>query len=280
MRLDNPLTRHFLLNHPADAARVLENLSADHCVAFLQDIDNEQAAQLFHFFMPGFAGRCLPLMSTELLNSCAQHALADVCRCLPALESAQQQAIMDRLLTRLARQVKGRLLYPIGTVGRYYSQNCPVLPVSLTSGEALEQLEQLDYDEGCQLNVVDDDHRLLGSIDLTRLLNAGRKSRLAQLLSRQKRPTVLISSQLLDIMDHPGWLNHRLLPVVDRNGVYMGELNYESLRMYGEDLSHPGQQREAFGSLLSLAGVYWLSVSWLLDCLLGGSDSDTKNRRR
>jgi len=156
MRLDNPLTEHFLINHPADAARVLENLPADYCVAFLQDLDDEQAARLFHFFMPGFAGRCLPLMSSELLNNCAQHALADVCRCLPALESAQQQVIMDRLLTRLARQVKGRLLFPIGTVGRYYSQSCPVLPVSLTSGEALAQLEQLDYDDGCQLNLVDD----------------------------------------------------------------------------------------------------------------------------
>jgi len=171
------------------------------------------------------------------------------------------------------------LLFPIGTVGRYYSQSCPVLPVSLTSGEALAQLEQLDYDDGCQLNLVDDDHRLLGSIDLSRLLTAGPESRLAQLLSRKKRPAVLISSPLLDIMDHPGWLNHRLLPVVDRNGIYMGELDYETLRKYGEDFSQPVQHREAFSSLLSLAGVYWLSVSWLLDCLLGASNNDHKKGR-
>jgi Mg/Co/Ni transporter MgtE len=276
MQADNPVTENFLLDHPVDASRVLENLPPQHCVAFFEDIDHQQAARLFHFFMPASGARCLPLMSADLLNDCAQHALADVCRCLPALSADQQQSVMDRLSSRLARQVSSRLRYPGGTVGRHYSQSCPVLPVSLTIGEALNQLEEASYEDGCQLNVVDDEHKLLGSIDLTRLVSANRKSRLGQLLSRQKRPHLLISSLLLDVTDHPGWLNHRLLPVVDRNGVYMGELDYETVRKYGQDVLHPEHNREAFSSLLSLAGVYWLSVSWLLDCLLGASDRDSK----
>ena len=278
MRANNILTENFLVKHPVDAARVLEKLSAQHCMAFLLEIDEQLAAQLYHYFMPTYAARCLPLMSAGLLDSCAQHALADVCRALPKLDAEQQRSILNKLSARLARQVKNRLSHPTASVGRYFTQNCPVLPASLTTNEALHQLEDMTYDEGCLLNVVDNEHRLLGSIDMARLLSAGRKELLGKLLSPQKRPQILISSLLLELDDHEGWLSHRLLPVVDRNGVYMGELDYETVKQYQREFDYPQHKIEAFGGLLSLAGIYWLSVSWLLECLLGSSDTTDKDK--
>ena len=272
MRADNPLTVHFLDNHPVDAARVLENLPVEHSVSFLEGIDDDTAARLVHFFMPSYAARCLMIMSTELLNHCTQQVLANVCRALTALQPEQQQSVIDRLSSRLARQVNSRLSYPGGGVGRYFNQSCPVLPASLTTAEALHQLEDIDYRDGCYLNVVDDNHRLLGNIDMARLLSAGRKDSLASLLSQHKRPAVLISSQMLELDEHRGWLSYRQLPVVDRNGVYMGELDYDIVREFQQEYRNPRRQTEAFGSLLSLAGVYWLSVSWLIDCLLGSDN--------
>ena len=272
MRADNPLTENFILNHPVDAARVLETLSPQHCVAFLQAIDEEHAARLLHFFMPGYTGRCLLLMSDDLLNYFTQHGMADVSRALGGLASDQQQSIMQRLGSRLSRQLNNRLSYPGASVGRYFTQRCPVLPATMSTEQALEQLEDMDYEDGCHLNVVDDEHRLLGSIDMARLLTAGKHQTLAKLISKQERPQLLISSQMLELDSHKGWLSYRQLPVVDRHGVYMGELDYEIVRQFQQEFQHTQQHPEAFGSLLSLAGVYWLSVSWLLDCVLGSSD--------
>ena len=274
MQANNPLTRNFIENHSASAARVLETLPAEQCVAFLEEINREQAVKLFHYFMPRFAARCLLIMSNDLLEDCTQQALSEVCRALLSIDQAQQKIITDRLGSRLLKQVQARLQYPVDSVARFFSLHCPVLAASATVGEALRQLENVNFDDGCQINIVSDDHKLLGNIDMARLLSASRKELLGKLISRARRPQLLISNRMNDIASNEGWLNYRQLPVVDRHGVYMGELDYETVSKYQTE--NQLQPTEAFGGMLSLAGLYWLSASWLVDCLIGGTSR--KNR--
>lgn len=280
MLSENPLTLSFVQHHPIDAARVLEKLSPEYSVAFMQAIDEKPAARLFHYFMPGYAARCLSIMEDRLLNVCGEHTVSDLCRALLGMDADLQRAIIDRLQHGSAREVRARLRYPSDSVARYFTHSCPVLTGRVTAGDALKRLENMTYRDGCMLYVVDDEHHLQGSLDITRLLNAGRNESLARLLPRQRHPQILISTPLFDVEQHEGWLNHRQLPVVDRNGIYMGELDYETVTVYGQQMRHRQQPTEAFSSLLSLAGVYWLSASWLLDCLLGRStDGNSRSRK-
>ena len=277
MLADNPLSEQFIENHPVEAARVLETLSPQHTVHFLQEVEHEKAVHLLHYFMPAYTARCLLIMSDKLLNDFTQHTIGDVCRAFPTMNVEQQQATIQRLSSRLARQVKNRLSYPADSVANYFSQRCPIFPGSLATGEALRQLEDMNYDEGCPINVVDDEHKLVGCIDSARMLTASRKELLGKLVSTHKRPRILISSRIIDVESNQGWLTYRHLPVVDRNGVYMGELDYETVRQYQQQTEYLHQPTEAFASLLSLAGVYWLSASWLLECLLGGTAKNKRN---
>ena len=79
-----------------------------------------------------------------------------------------------------------------------------------------------------------------------------------------------------EMINHPGWISNRQLPVVDRNGVYLGELDYETIVSYQTESNLDRKPLEPFGSMLSLAGIYWLSVSWILENVFSNTN---KNHR-
>ncbi len=275
MLADNPLTNKFIDEHPLEAARVLEKLPVENCIEYFQDIKPEQIGRLFHYFLPTFSVRCLQKMPEDILNIATQYAMSDVCRSLLGQETLVQQSIFDRLNAKLASQLKSRLKYPSDSVARLFTQQCPVIPSSLSVGEALKQIERTKQEGECQINVVDDEHKLLGGVNVSGLLMADKKDSIKKYISPQKRPHVLVGSRISDVENNKGWLRFRQLPVVDRNGIYLGELDFVDLKSFEQ--GGIGQQREeGFGALLSLAGLYWLSVSWLMGLLFDESKVNKK----
>lgn len=278
MKATNLFTKAFIRDHPAQAARALEHVSHEHSVAFLEEIDDELAVQVIHFFIPAYALECCLRMSNDRVTDCAESYPEDLGRILSQASENEKKQVLDKIPFALGKHIQLRMNYPAGTVGAMFKRNCPVLPSSMTVAEASRQLDKTRHAEDCPVIVVDDAHKLQGNVDPARLLLADKNMTLNTLLTRKKRPSVLVSSFLYDIENHPGWLSYRQLPVVDREGIYMGELDYETVRMYESDYGEL-KTREPLTDLLSLAGVYWLSVTWLLSSVFGGQAENKKDTR-
>ncbi|TNF38575.1 MAG: hypothetical protein EP315_01085 [Gammaproteobacteria bacterium] len=275
MKADNALTTTFIEQHPVAAARALEHVLPESVVMLLEELDESLACLLFRYFMSDYAALCLVNMSDRLVSECAERIPVDMCRVLLQLESEQRQVIVNRLTSNARKQVQMRLDYPVGSIGTSLKTDSLIFTSGLSVGDVLKRMEKLKKVDGFRLNVVDEQHRLLGSLGTARLLSADKHTKIETLLSKQKRPPVLVTGNMSEMMNHPGWISNRQLPVVDRDGVYLGELDYEAVLAYHETFIHDRKPLEPFGSVISLAGVYWLSVSWLLESLFS---RNTHNR--
>ncbi len=276
MKPDNLLTTRFIEHHPVAAARSLEPVSPESVVLFLENIDISLACLLVRYFMSDYAALCLLNMSDKFLSECAEQIPVDMCRIVLQLDNDQRQALVDRLSGSARKQIQQRLEYPPGAVGSSIKTDCLIFSSGLTVSDVLKRMEKLKKIDGYRLNVVDDDHKLLGSLGTAKLLSADKNTKIDTLLSKQKRPHILVTAYMHEMINHPGWISNRQLPVVDRNGVYLGELDYETVVSYQQESMLDRKPLEPFGSMLSLAGIYWLSVSWLLESLFSNKN---KNHR-
>lgn len=274
MKPDNPLTTKFIEHHPVAAARSLEYVLPESVVMFLESIEESLACLLVRYFMSDFAALCLVKMSDKLLSECAEQIPVDICRVLLQLDIEQRQSVLGRMSGNARKQILQRLEYPAGAVGTSIKTDCLIFSSGLTVSDVLKRMEKLKRIDGYRLNVVDDDHKLLGSLGTAKLLSADKHTKIDMLLSKQKRPHVLVTAYMHEMINHPGWISNRQLPVVDRNGVYLGELDYETVVSYQEESMLDRKPLEPFGSMLSLAGIYWLSVSWLLESLFSNKSNN------
>ena len=276
MKADNPLTTKFIEHHPVAAARSLEHVLPESVVLFLESIDESLACLLMRYFMSDYAALCIVKLSDKLLSECAEQIPVDVCRILFQLENKQRQDNVERLSGSVRKQIQQRLEYPVGVVGTAIKTDCLIFSSEQTVADVLKRMEKLKKIDGYRLNVLDENHKLLGSLGTAKLLSADKNSKIETLLSKQKRPHILVTGYMQEMINHPGWISNRQLPVVDRNGVYLGELDYETIVSYQTESNLDRKPLEPFGSMLSLAGIYWLSVSWILENLFSNKN---KNHR-
>jgi Mg/Co/Ni transporter MgtE len=143
----------------------------------------------------------------------------------------------------------------------------PALPSNLTAREAAKRIRRDKPNPDAMplriVCVVDSDQRIEGVIDIDRLLRAGPRETLAQLMDR-KTPSLSSRESLRAARDSPGWSERSALPVLNRQGRLVGVLHHAVLTRALHQESTQFQAKPHQDAALDLAGVYWMGVTALL----------------
>jgi magnesium transporter len=267
VKVDNPLSREFLLNYPADAARALELVSVEDVAALFGEFPPHVLATVIASMLPTKAADCLAVMAAEsaakLLASCPVTAAARIYR---LLVSAKQHELSVYLTDKTRSQIHHFLDYPPESVGALMDPGVAMLPENITVTEAVRRIERLGYPVGCEVYVIDDRHHYVGMIELGRLLVSNNHARVRDIINR-KIPTVSAHANATSLYSHLGWSTQRRLPVVDRNNLLVGALAFARLQETPAETTDI-VIRDPLENLLSLTSLYWLSVAQLLDSVL------------
>ena len=264
MRADNPLTREYLLNYPFDSARVLEQLSADHVAAFFNELPIKTSAQIMTSMLPNKAMPCLKAMPAQnAARLMSELPVTYTVRIYRLMSVAERDAIFSYLSERCKKHIRRYLKYPATTAGALLDPVVDMLPAEVTVAGALRAVERFRSEAGCDIYVVDASQRLVGMIEIGRLLKSNRHLMLKDIMFRKTR-SISAYAKADSLMKHPGWTIRRRLPVVDRDNTLVGALNYrhlkDSLGVIEETVPE-----DAMDSLLSFGGLYWLTLAQLLD---------------
>lgn len=143
--------------------------------------------------------------------------------------------------------------------------NVDMLPDSLTVADAIRRIERYRHSVKCEIVVVDDKHRFVGVVDLSKLLTSKQNTKLSDIMSRTVRP-VSAHATAEKLSAHPGWKGRQRLPVVESDNTLVGILDYARVKEIVD--KEQGVVLEPTGNIMSLAGLYWLSMAQLLDSLL------------
>jgi len=266
MNVDNPLSQQFLIRYPAEAARVLEQLSPGDVAALLSEISANVAAPVLTAMFPIHSAACLGAMdikeAAKLMNTIPVNNAA---RIFSLLGQEKQKELSPELAGKHRKRIRRVLNYRTLSAGDLMNPNVDMLLDSMTVADTIRRMERYRQTVKCEIYVVDEDHHFMGVVELGKLLTARRQVQLRDIMSRSIH-TVPVHASSESLLGNAVWVGKQRLPVVESDNTLVGILDYERVKESVDKDYIPS--RDPLESVFSLASLYWLTMVQLLDSLL------------
>ncbi len=262
MSLERTLSIRLLSAHPSEAAAVLETMSPDVAASTLVDAPATTIAGVLRRSAPNQAafvlGQLPPELAQGVIGDLGFDDTADLVR---RMDEEPRERFVASLEPELATPLRTLLEFPEGTAGSLMDSRVLALPVDVTAGDAIDQIRRAPDHVRYNLYVVDRERRLVGVLNLRELMLADRDAELGS-IARREVLSVEGRADRSVVMAHEAWREAHSLPVVDRQGTYLGAIRYRTWRLLLEDATRERARRDpttadALGDLFSagLAGV-------------------------
>jgi len=259
------ITKGYLELRPAAAAHTLARLDARDTKAAFEAMPRQLAAKVLEQMMPQSAARCLAQLPAKTGSEILARA--------PVLIAVAALRVMDRdrvkrLLALMQRQAAARLRlrlrYSERAIGAFVDADVVTLTPDLRVGDALRLLRRAGRSSGHRICVLDERRHLAGVLDLADLIVARDRAAIQNIM----RPAVAVlnvRAALHTVSNHPAWLTHESLPVINRAGVFQGVL--ERSRVTEEETQLPAEVAEVNelkATRAALADIFWMGVGAFL----------------
>jgi magnesium transporter len=270
------LTKGYLTLHPAAAARTLARLDVRDLKAIFQAMPRPLAASVLEHMTPGSIARCLGHLQTRVAAEILVRIPSLTAVTALRLMNADQVKVLFSAMPRAAAaRLRLRLRYPETLIGSYVDAEALTLSVDQRVGDALRLVRRLGQRAGHTLCVLDDQRHLVGVVDLCDLLGERDRSKIQRVL--HPAPVVLNARAALQtVTNHPAWLTHDSLPVVNREGLFQGVLARSRVMTEEQHLlTEVAEHNELTTTRAALADIFWLGVAALFT-----ANSDMTKQRK
>lgn len=227
----NSLSLRYLERHPDNAARDIERLNSDDQASLIGNIPASIAANILTNITPVHGVQLLSLLeiatSISILELMPANIAATITRRLPARLCAAllKQAADEEQLESVRLLVK----FPANTVGAIMDPQILVLQKSLNIDEVKRVLQCHEKELPHEFYVVDERYKLRGYVAACDLLLKDQLENISALL-KPCAHSIFSRLRIESAVENPGWLENTQLPVVDNEGVLLGELDKHVLQ--------------------------------------------------
>ena len=255
------LANAFGAEHPAAVARFIEGMDEHALSDFLSELTVEVAARVVARSLPLAIVGALEHMDRErakgLLSALDPRVVATL---LGRMPSEARARLLAALPAKVAEPVVRMLDYAPGQAASRMDPLTPTVHQSCTVERAIAAVRQAPEHTLYYVYIVDEQHRLIGVVNMRELMSAPAGSSVAELMRRQ--PECVHAEDPIDgVARHPAWRRVHALPVVDGEGRFLGAIRYATFRTLeaeaGRALSGPDPARTAS----ALAELFWLGAS-------------------
>ena len=264
MDTDLLLAMKYMEMHPLDAVRVLEPLNIHDAVSLLKEASPDLNIEIFKMMDATIAAECFAAMTPEMSVALAEKLPLEIVSAIfRKLDLLAREVVLTRLSDDVSASIKRTLGFREGTAGALMNPRVVPLPEDIRVEDALKRYKLYGRDAPNHIYLVDRQHVLTGRLSAYDLIFADAQTVVSALGHRDiSRLSAKADRQM--ILSHPGWLTSHTLPVVDDNGLFLGEIDYQTYRRIERDrVKHTtktpmDETIEAFGEL------FWLGLSGLI----------------
>jgi magnesium transporter len=224
-----PLERRFLLDHPRDAARLLETLPTEEAAIALTRQRVEVLIPVWRRLMTPIATRLLrKLPETRAIELLSELLPNEAALLLAALPEADRGRYLSKMDSRIAADLEKLLSYPEGSAGRLMNPVDATFRMTTTVAKAIDQLRELRSRNARSLFLVDEENRLTEKVSIQDIAIADPDDRLQDLAQSVTAYVNPLSSQdeVVELLERDRLAD---LPVVDLNGVLIGVIQHAEL---------------------------------------------------
>ncbi|MCW8901670.1 MAG: hypothetical protein OQK75_02750 [Gammaproteobacteria bacterium] len=266
MKVDNALSLKYLLEFPAEAARVLEQAAAEDVAALFSEFPVQTIVPVLATMLSEKAASCVELMddmfSAKLLSAMSVSSAA---RIYHLLSESKQKSLESFISDKTQKQIHQYLKYPALSAGALLQNKVDMLPVNITVADANRRIGHLEHAVSCEIYIVNDAHQLQGMVELGRLLKSSHHLLLRDIMIRKTQP-VSAHAMAESLLSHPGWITRRRLPVIERDNTLLGVLEYKRLQKIFIDINKTSTN-DPVENIFSLTHLYWTTLAQLLNSL-------------
>lgn len=279
MKINNSLSQKYLLDYPVEAARILEQVSAEDVAAFFVELPLQTAALVFAAMLPEKSALCLErIEGIPAVKLLTEMPVTSAARIFRLLNPKKQETLMNSISEKTKKRLRRYLNYPASSAGALLDLKFDMLPENITVADAIRRIEHLGHSVNCELYIVNDLHQLVGMIELGRLLTSNHHSQLRDIMTRKSQP-ISVHAMADSLPAHPGWVSRRRLPVVERDNTLIGVLEYRHLQKVLGDMDSTST-RDPVEGFLSLTRLYWISLAQLMNSFFSVSRKETRSFKR
>jgi magnesium transporter len=263
------LTLAFLDGHPAEAARVVDGLSAEQVAALFATISPHLGGPVISAMLPTTAARVLARLDERttlaLLSAAGAQAAVGILRHTPEPQRSHLIACLPPT-TSVATQLL--LGFPDDAVGAWTDPEVVALRPDIQAQAALAAVRTSEVAEIDAVYLVDGAQRLRGVLSLSVLLRAPDTTPISQLA----QPPATTLAPMMPIAAAAGlhhWQRTTALPVVDHEQRLLGVLRRSGLALATQTRARAESGRASAASVTGvLAGGYWAVVAGLTGAAL------------
>jgi magnesium transporter len=276
MDLERELALEVLAAHPREAAQVAERLPGAAVAELLGSTQAKTCADLLAQMSPLAARRALmainPDRGAKIVGELPAAVAAPLLRGLPV---EARVPLLQALPGTQARAVESMLRFPEGTAGALMDPDVLALCEDLTAEDAVAAVRETPHAARYNLYVLDRAQRLVGVINQRELLLAVPKALLGSFMTRSVH-RLPAEADRVAVVSHPAWREVHSLPVVDRDGRYLGAVRYRAFRALEEALRE--RRDDASVTARALGDLFRTGAEAVLEMLSsseageGGSD--------
>lgn len=230
LKLKVPYSR-LRLQHPAEIADVIGQLTPSAGAYALEVLDDETAAQTLAELAPQHATAVLNAMDEEeaadILDEMDADDAADI---LADLDKEFANDLMSRMETDAAKEVRELLRYPEDTAGGLMNTDFVALTEAMTVEDVIAHLRTTAPEEGSiyYLYVVDSDGRLTGSLSLRDVVVSPPEQRVTELMDRDI-VSVPVTADEAEVARLLVRYNLVAIPVVNAHDALIGIVNIDDV---------------------------------------------------
>lgn len=261
----NKLSLHFLHHHPQDAAKVLEHFEPEQLADYFSQLSASDTANILRNITPAKTTSCLIAMdvnsAAKILENFSIERASSLLRRMPA---EVRFKIIKSMSTLYANMIKLVIRYPEDTVGRYISPNVFTVLEDMRVRDVLSAIKESADQIRSEIYVVNDKQRLGGVVFIRDLLTADPNTFVKKIM-RITNVSISARSRLAHIQHHIEWKYNDMLPVVDRNGLFIGVLKRSvMLDVLSRNIEITKQHDNAANTALAVAELFWNTCTDLL----------------
>jgi magnesium transporter len=224
------LIDRFLCDFPRAAAQKLEHIDPAYAAGVLARLPAEKMAGVWGALSQDIAATLLTAMSQEACTRLASRVdTGKLAVVLSRMETEESEKVLDRLPPEQADELRNVLNYPPDTAGRIMDTHILPFRAETTVHEAVAMLRRRRTARSVvKLKLVDDDHKLLGTVDIKDLALAEPDQTLAD-LARGVVEIAFPMDPVEDVVEKLEQLKLDELPVIDAEGHLLGTIRHGGL---------------------------------------------------
>lgn len=264
MDYDMDLSLEFLKAHPLDAARVVEQIPIHDAALFMKKIPPEIAANVIRLMDSLTVIRCSELIEPDIMGAIAEKLPMEIASMiLRKMDSALKDSVMKTLSPEILAPLNLLLRFPEGTAGALMDPRHLVLPQDIYVRDAIGHVRRHLKHSASYIYVVTRDHVLNGFVNIHEILPLDPKT-IISTITHTDIWRLSVYSDRQAILMNPGWREFHTLPVVDEKGIFLGAIDYQTIRRLEQEIIKPPQQSPLNQTATAIGELFWVGLSGLL----------------